>query len=302
MQGSNGFFASQPLLTTKDINHKATKRNISHYASIPNEPISFLTPYSGLILTIWIIILFLIKHYILERLCFPKVYKKFLDMDEPNRRGFTNYHVAGGTKVVILIAAIKPFIDVVFGKSDLSSPYSSLHGYPKNGDVLLVVVQLLVAAYIFELFYRRRVTPIAVLHHGGGIIIAQAAVALSLNLRQEPNATAEFVLCLVWGFFDVIVEGWPNLALILYRVYPDSHRYLAHWFLATYVVILLSAIAETILVMILFAQAWKIWQLSFKIAIPILHVLFTITQLDGCRIFWAMYQKQRELLRSSECV
>jgi hypothetical protein len=266
---------------------------IPHFATIPNEAISSLTPYCGLILTICLVILFLIKHYVLERLVFRIFYrKKYGAMDDGLRRGFMNHHIAGGTKIVILLAGIKPFVDVVFGHSQLSSPFSSQHAKPKMGDVLLVISQLFVAMYAFELFYRRTLSPIAVIHHTGAIIIAQTAVVLSLDLDHEVNATMEFVLCLVWGAFDVLAEGWLNLSFILYRLYPESHNFLKHLFLSCCLVNVFATIAETILIMTLFGQSWEKWELSFKIVTPILHFIFTLAQLHGSKILFIMYKKQ----------
>lgn len=37
------------------------------------------------------------------------------------------------------------------------------------------------------------------MHHLGTILVAQSAIAISLNLSREKDATIEFILCLVWG-------------------------------------------------------------------------------------------------------
>ncbi len=55
------------------------------------------------------------------------------------------------------------------------------------------------AMYIFELFYRTKISPVSVGHHIGTIIIGQTAIAISFNLVREKDATIEFILCLVWG-------------------------------------------------------------------------------------------------------
>jgi hypothetical protein len=36
-------------------------------------------------------------------------------------------------------------------------------------------------------------------HHIGTIMIGQSAIAISLNLVREKDATIEFILCTVWG-------------------------------------------------------------------------------------------------------
>lgn len=57
----------------------------------------------------------------------------------------------------------------------------------------------LIAMYVFELFYRPKISPVSVGHHIGTIMIGQSAIAISLNLVRERDATIEFILCTVWG-------------------------------------------------------------------------------------------------------
>jgi hypothetical protein len=57
----------------------------------------------------------------------------------------------------------------------------------------------LIAMYVFELFYRPKISPVSVGHHIGTIMIGQSAIAISLNLVREKDATIEFILCTVWG-------------------------------------------------------------------------------------------------------
>jgi len=170
-----------------------------HIAVLPNEIISILTPYSGLIISIWMVILFLIRHYLLEGWAFKRMYGQiYAKMDDGLKRGFMNHHIAGGVKIVLLIVGAKPWLEVLFGEATLHSPLGK-HHHPTMGDILLVLTQLFVAMYVFELFYRKTLSPVAVLHHVGAVIIAQAAVVLSLNLDHEQDATIEFVMVLVWG-------------------------------------------------------------------------------------------------------
>jgi len=275
-------------------------RPVPHIATLPNEAISFLTPYSGLLLTLWLVVLFLIKRYILE-IVFPRTYKRtYTSMNDGLRRGFLVHHVSAGTKIVLLIVGAKPFCDVVFGKSTLHDPLSRLHTRPTYGDILLVLTQLFVALYVFELLIRKSPSPIAVLHHAGAIIIAQSAVVLSLRLEKEQNATMEFVLCLVWAAFDVLAELWLNVAFILYRIYPHNYNLMAYVFGSTCIISVMGTIAETVMIMTLFGQSWQKWDLSFKVVTPILHVLFTIAQLHAARILLAMWIKQKEALADED--
>ena len=40
------------------------------------------------------------------------------------------------------------------------------------------------------------------MHHIGAILVAQAAIAISLDLSREKDASIEFILCTVWGKSD----------------------------------------------------------------------------------------------------
>lgn len=162
-------------------------------------PISVLAPFSALIISITLVIFFLIRFYVLERFLIPRLYGSiYTDMTELNRRGFINHHIAGVTKIVILIIAAYPFISVTFGKGRFQTPFT--HGSPVTlGDMLVIVAQMLIGMYIFELIYRSKLSPVAVLHHIGTILIGQSAIAISLRPVREPDAYIEFILCTVWG-------------------------------------------------------------------------------------------------------
>lgn len=59
--------------------------------------------------------------------------------------------------------------------------------------------------YVFELFYRPKISPVSVGHHIGTIMIGQSAIAISLNLIHEKDATIEFILCTIWGKLAFLV-------------------------------------------------------------------------------------------------
>jgi hypothetical protein len=181
-------------------NHKAlVGRHDEHLDRMPLTSISILAPFSALIMSIVFVIYFLLRFYIFEGFLLKKIYgTTYTKMDETVRRGFVNHHIAGGTKILILIAAVYPFISVVFGSSTFHTQFSSASPVTM-GDILIVVAQMLIAMYIFELFYRPKISPVSVGHHVGTIMIGQSAIAISLNLIREPDADIEFSLCLVWG-------------------------------------------------------------------------------------------------------
>lgn len=191
-------------IISRDILHENStldNKKGPHIDHVPLESISKLAPYSALIISIIFVIYFVIRFYILELFLLKKIYgKTYTTMNEVTRRGFVNHHIAGTAKIAILILAAYPFIDVAFLTATLHSPYAGSK-IVTHGDILIIAAQALIAMYVFELFYRPKISPVSVGHHIGTIIIGQAAIAISLNLTKEKDATIEFILCLVWGKF-----------------------------------------------------------------------------------------------------
>jgi len=170
-----------------------------HIADLINESISSLAPFSALILTVSAVIVFLIRQYALETWLLPRLYRtKYTELNETNRRSFVNHHIAGGSKIVLLIAGCYPFISILFGSGNPHTPFAGSR-IVTLGDVMMVLSQIFTVMYIFELFYRTTISPISAAHHIGAIVIAQAAIAISLDFSDDRDATDEYVLCLVWG-------------------------------------------------------------------------------------------------------
>lgn len=165
-------------------------------------PISDLAPFSALIISLVLVIFFLVRFYVLEGFLIRRLYGSiYTEMSELNRRGFVNHHIAGVTKVIILVVAAYPFISVAFCKGpSFNTPFVK-GSVVTLGDMLIVVAQILIGIYIFELIYRVKLSPVAVMHHVGTIFIGQAAIAISLRPLREPDTYIEFVLCTVWGEF-----------------------------------------------------------------------------------------------------
>jgi len=266
-----------------------------HIQGFPLTAISIFAPFTGLILSVVLLIFFLVRFYILELFLLRKLYgKKYTNLDEINRRGFVNHHIAGATKILILIVGAYPFLNVAFGKAGFHTPFGT-GSRVTMGDILIICAQLLIGMFIFELIYRTKISPVSVVHHMGSILVGQAAIAISI--RMDKDASIEFVLCTVWGAFDIISEFLPHLAIILYRVFPDNHSFLSRLFQAAFVTTLVGTVSETVVVMYLFGQLWLRWSLPFKIATPVLHVAFSAAQLHGSRIFYTMWRKQERILR-----
>ena len=169
----------------------------SNVKDTPITPISKLAPYGALILSIVLVILFLIRFYILQRFLLEKLHGSiYTQMDEITRRSFLNNYIAGATKITILIMALYPFASVAFGTANFSTPYIRGSNV-KMGDLLLVAAEMLTGMFIFELIYRVKISPVSVAHHIGSIMVAQAAITISIDGDRE--SSIEFKLCTVWG-------------------------------------------------------------------------------------------------------
>ncbi|CZR52223.1 uncharacterized protein PAC_02100 [Phialocephala subalpina] len=271
-----------------------------HVTHVPLQTISRLAPFSALIISIIFVNYFLIRFYILEGFLLKKIYGKiYTQMDDNTRRGFLNHHIAGSTKLLILVLAAYPFVDVAFGTANFHTPFAGSK-YVTMGDILIIVAQMLIAMYIFELFYRPKISPVSVGHHIGTIMIGQSAIAISLNLVRERDATIEFILCTVWGAFDIVSEFLPHVSIILYRVYPNEHRFLYKIFRLACITTIIGTTAETALTMYLFGSLWYQWTIAFKVTTPMLHVLFASAQLWGSYNFYKMFKKQERIIARLE--
>ncbi|KAJ6566302.1 hypothetical protein B0H19DRAFT_1219533 [Mycena capillaripes] len=276
-----------------------------HIRKFPLTSISVLSPYTGLIISVVLLVFFLIKFYVLELFLLQKLYgPRYTGLNEMNRRGFVNHHMAGATKIVILIIAVYPFGNVAFGTAEFHTSF--IGSRVTMGDILVISAQMLIGMFLFELIYRAKISPVSVVglicqvevHHMASILVGQAAITISISRNED--SSIEFLMCTVWGAFDIISEFLPHLTIIIYRVYPDSHHFLMTMFRAACVTTLFGTISETVVVMFLFGQLWSRWKLSFKIATPILHIAFSIAQFHGTRIFYRMWRKQERIIRDRQ--
>jgi hypothetical protein len=275
--------------------------------ALKNSGISKLSPYSGIILTVVLAVLALLRLYVFETLL-PRLYRRTWPslIDDTQRRNFINHHVAAMLKLTMVASQVYPIIGLIFGDLTLQSPISKGSSVTL-GDIMVVGVQIFVGMYVFELLYRSRVSYISVLHHIGAIVIAESAVAIGIDFTHQKSATAQFLICFVWGelcavcicfeadgqgLFDVVAEFWPHIALILYRVYPERHYFLAWVFRSTVICELLGTTVESVLVLWIFVTLWERWNLAFKVVTPSLHLLFTIAQLWGAWVFWIIAKKE----------
>ena len=85
------------------------------------------------------------------------------------------------------------------------------------------------------------------------------------------------------------------MAIILYRVFPNRHRFLKRLFLLSCITTALGTTCETIVIFFLFGSLWDRWQIAFKVVTPLLHIAFSAAQVHGSVVFWKMYKRQQRL-------
>lgn len=287
-----------------------------HLGQLVNQLVSQIAPFSGLVLTIAACILAGIRIYLLDLVVIPKLYSKrlFKGLTDGQRRSFVNHHIAAASKILLIIVTAYPLLAILVGHGTPHTPFSP-GSKATLGDLLIVSSQIFTIMYIFELFYRDKVSPISFAHHVGAIIIAQSAIAMSINFDHESDAVYEFVLCFIWGTllflvtvcilsrqfvltqasgtFDVLAELWPHIAMIIYRIHNSNHLLLSRIFYITMALELVGTALETVIIMWLFGSLWDKWSLSLKVVTPFLHLLFSAAQLWGAWIFYKLAREQQ---------
>lgn len=170
-----------------------------HLGELINELISSIAPFSGLILTVTCCVIALIRLYILDPFI-PKLYSRAAigNISTAQMRSFTNHHVAAGTKILLVFLCGYPLLAIICGNKTPHSPYARGSAVTL-GDMMIVSSQIFTGMYIFELFFREKVSAISCAHHIGAIVIAQAAIAMTINFDHERDAVYEFILCFIWG-------------------------------------------------------------------------------------------------------
>lgn len=87
------------------------------------------------------------------------------------------------------------------------------------------------------------------------------------------------------------------MVIIQKRWSPNDHRRLRNWNRAACIITGIGTIVETVCVMTLFGLKWSIWTLSFKVATPFLHILFSSAQVWGTKNFWMMWRIEERKMR-----
>lgn len=85
--------------------------------------------------------------------------------------------------------------------------------------------------------------------------------------------------------------------MLIKRFCPTNHLRVRNWMRAACIGTGVGTIIETICVMWFFGDDWKVWTLAFKIATPILHVIFSAAQVWGTVNWYQMWRLEEKKLR-----
>lgn len=170
------------------------------FEQIVNAFVSDIALFGALVMTITAVVLAFVRIFFLDNFLLGTFYRSVTkeSLNDTQRRSFINHHVAATLKILLIILAAYPLLRILAGNATPHTPYAP-GSKVTLGDILMVSSQIFTMMYIFELFYREKVSPISFAHHIGAILIAQAAVAMTVNSDHAKDAVPEFLLCLVWG-------------------------------------------------------------------------------------------------------
>ncbi|KAF2656052.1 hypothetical protein K491DRAFT_715745 [Lophiostoma macrostomum CBS 122681] len=262
--------------------------------------LSSFAQYSGLVLVICLVIVFLIRSYVFEKWYMPRYFKdKYYCLDDHQRRGLVNHCVSILLKAVMFAWTVYPFCKVKFSKATFATPLCR-GGTFTLGDAMLFSSQMFIAMYLHELLYRAELSMVALAHHIGTVVIAQFAVALTLMESEREDAAPEFMLCMLWGIWDGVSEGYVHGVIIVKRKYPDNHRKIRNWNRFACYSTAFGTLIETVLIMWLFSIHWNRWNLGLKIATPVLHTMFSAAQLWGTKNYYSMWKYHEDILNEDK--
>jgi hypothetical protein len=113
------------VITARNVDHKhGAVHGRPHVTMLENEEISTLAPYSALILTVSLIVFFLVRYYVFEGFLLARVYgDTYTRLNDNQRRGFTNHHVAATAKIIMVSIAAYPFFAIIAGNASLQTTF-----------------------------------------------------------------------------------------------------------------------------------------------------------------------------------
>lgn len=141
------------------------------------------------------------------------IYKRTWPTLNPRqKRGFVNHHLSFAAKLFVLLFAIYPFFAVATGHADFHTPMFG-HGVGLKhrggpftmGDAFFLAITIVSVMYAHELSYREGISPVAVAHHVGVLVMGQLTLYWSASNKHHPDAALEAVLALFWGEYLLIL-------------------------------------------------------------------------------------------------
>ena len=146
------------------------------------------------------------------------------------------------------------------------------------------------------------VSPVSMIHHSAGILLACWQVASNLN-SNDPSNDSQFRLLILYGVFEVCFETFPHFAVIYYRTHPKNMLGCARIWLAAAIFAGCGTTGEVAAVAVFMWKNWWQWDLAMKIIQPILHFAFMGAQVHGARVAFSLYlsymKKHKKQLQES---
>ncbi|KAJ4405142.1 hypothetical protein N0V91_005504 [Didymella pomorum] len=273
------------------------------FANIPNVILSPMIRHSGLVFAILLTLFFFCRQYVFEAaLDRGLIYKRtWPTLNARQKRGFVNHHLSFVAKIFVLLFAIYPFFAVATGHANFRTPMfgHGVHGFSRRddgftmGDALFLAIMIVSVMYAHELAYREGISPVAVAHHVGVLIMGQLTLYWSASNKHQPDAALEAVLALFWGFYDLVVEVPPHITMIIYRDPDVAQKTLLRSFSVAFWCSLVGTVAETATIFGLYGALWSKWTITMKVLIPVLHCIFTAAQLWGEYCTWSLWQQEK---------
>jgi hypothetical protein len=250
----------------------------SRIADFPRAPVSNLAPNAHAVLVICLLTATLFRRYALEKI-FPKIPGlNFAQLTARNQKSFLNSVMHLILRLVALLSVIPAFIKILAGEANFTSTFTA--GGPSFGTLLMASMIALCSIYIHEIIYREQMSFVTLVHHVGTVSIGAYSILFSMEWETEEGTQAYFVICCLFGFFDVVTEFWITLSFVICTVCKQNQRVRCIVCTCAAILQIMGSIAELPLVLLLFysADLRKLWRVEFQVITPVLYLTFLVAQ------------------------
>ncbi|KAH6644438.1 hypothetical protein C7974DRAFT_408117 [Boeremia exigua] len=284
------FIAELTLPSGAHVIQKLTDHLVSNYS------------HHGFLLSTVTLIVFFIATRLSSDYLFPKIiYRNTFEwLTASQKRRFVNHHVLISAKILMISLALYPYLAVVTGLADFSTPF--IKGATTTmGDITIIATSIFIGMYLHELMYiSSDVALVSVLHHLGAVLVASIMVTRNVRWQVESNTTAYTVLIMTYGIFDILAGLWPRPVLITRTVWPEKHRMNMWLCYIAMVLTILGTVGETIVAMYFYGIHMSGWSRAVQFATPFCHVAFMIAQGFSSKIMWTLARKHKRQLEPLE--